>query len=125
MPISFLQRGYLTCWLTPGVFHDIKGFSYGKLFVLELEEGGTDKVKVSLVRTGTFDIFDDEIIAELPSDYVIRNAVIQVEDLDGLRSLVGSHVCKIIEVHSTVRHSLCRLFSSNCAQRHIFGYWTP
>ncbi len=52
------------------------------------------------MRTGIFDIFDEEIIAELPLDYVIRNAVTQVEALDGSRSLVGSRVSKIIEVHS-------------------------
>jgi hypothetical protein len=31
---------------------------------------------------------------------VIRNAVTQAEARDGSRSLVGSHVCKIIEVYS-------------------------
>jgi hypothetical protein len=52
------------------------------------------------VWTEIFDIFDAEKIAELPRDYMIRNAVSQAEALDGSRSLVGSHVCKIIEVHS-------------------------
>jgi hypothetical protein len=33
----------------PGVFRDIEGFSYGKVFILDLEEGGVDNVKVSLV----------------------------------------------------------------------------
>jgi hypothetical protein len=55
---------------------------------------------LSLVRTGIFDIFDAERIAKLPRDYVIRNAVTQAKALDGSRSLAGSHVCKIIEVHS-------------------------
>jgi hypothetical protein len=93
-------EGFSYVLVDPGVFQDIEWFSYGKMLVLELEEEGIDNVKVSLVRTGIFDIFDDEIIAELPRDYAIRNAVTQAEALDGSRSLVGSHVCKIIEVHS-------------------------
>jgi hypothetical protein len=66
------------------------------VLVLELEEEGIDNVKVSLVRTGIFDAFDEEIFAELPRDYVISNVVTQAEALDGSRSLVGSHVCKVI-----------------------------
>ncbi len=31
---------------------------------------------------------------------MIRNAVTQAEALDGSRSLAGSHVCKLFEVHS-------------------------
>ena len=62
--------------------------------MLELDEEGIDNVKVSLVRTGIFYIFDDEIIAELPRDYVIRNAVTQAEALDGSRSLVGAMYVK-------------------------------
>jgi hypothetical protein len=36
----------------------------------------------------------------LPRDYLIRNAVTHAESLDRSHSLVGAHVCKIIEVHS-------------------------
>jgi hypothetical protein len=68
--------------------------------VLELEEEGIENVKVSLVRTGIFDAFDEEIYAELPRNYLISNVVTQAEALDGVRSMVGSHVCKVIEVHS-------------------------
>ena len=84
----------------PGVFRNIEGFSYGKVLMLDLEEGGVDNVKVSLVRTGIFDAFDEEIYTELPRNYVLSNVVTQAEALDGSRSLVGSHVCKVIEVHS-------------------------
>ncbi len=68
--------------------------------MLELEEGSINNVKVSLVRKGIFEAFDEELFAELPRDYVISNVVTQAEALDGSRSLVGSHVCKVIEVHS-------------------------
>jgi hypothetical protein len=84
----------------PGVFRNIEGFSYGKVLMLDLEEGGVDNVKVSLVRTGIFDTIDEEIYTELPRDFVLSNAVTQAEALDGSRSLVGSDVCKVIEVHS-------------------------
>jgi hypothetical protein len=93
-------EGFSYGLVDPGVFQDIDGFSYGKLSALELEEDGTDNVKVSLVRTGIFDTFDDEIFTELPRDYVIRNAVTRAEALDGSRTLVWAHVCKIIEAHS-------------------------
>ncbi len=68
--------------------------------MLELEEGGIENVKVSLVRTGIFDAFDEEIYTELPRNYVLSNVVAQAETLDGSRSLVGAHVCKVIEVQS-------------------------
>jgi hypothetical protein len=42
----------------------------------------------------------DELFAELPREYVSSNIATQAEALDGSRSLVGSHVCKVIEVHS-------------------------
>jgi hypothetical protein len=84
----------------PEVFKDIEGFSYGKVLVLDLEEEGTENVKVSLVRSGIVDVFDMELFAELPREYVLSNIVTQAEALDGSRSLVGSHVCKVIEVHS-------------------------
>jgi hypothetical protein len=61
--------------------------------MLDLEEGCVDNVKVSLVRTGVFDAFDEEIYTELPRNYVLSNAATQAEALDGSRSLVGSHVC--------------------------------
>ncbi len=83
-----------------GVFRNIEGLPYGKVLMLDLEEGGVDNVKVSLVRTGIFDAFDEKIYAELPRNYVLSNVVTQAEALDGPRSLVGSHVCKVIEVHS-------------------------
>jgi hypothetical protein len=71
--------------------------------VLDLEEGGVDNVKVSFVRTGIFDAFDEEIYTELPRNYVLSNVVTQAEAPDGSRSLVGSHVCKVIEVYSCNR----------------------
>jgi hypothetical protein len=84
----------------PGAFKNIEGFSYGKVLVLDLEEEGTENAKVSLVRSGIFDVFDMELFAELPRKYVLSNIVTQAEALDGSRSLVGSHVCKVIEVQS-------------------------
>ncbi len=57
-------------------------------------------VKLSLLRTDIFDTFGDENSAELLRDYATRHAVSQVEALDGSRSLVGAHVCKISDVHS-------------------------
>jgi hypothetical protein len=84
----------------PGVFQNIEGFSYGKVFWLDLDEGGVDNDKVSLVRTGIFDAFDEEIYTELSRNYALSNVVTQAEALDGSRSLVGSHVSKLIEVHS-------------------------
>jgi hypothetical protein len=41
-------------------------FSYEKVLVLELEEEGVENVNVSLVRSGIFDAFDEELFAELP-----------------------------------------------------------
>ncbi len=55
---------------------------------------------MSLVRSGIFDAFDGELFAELPRNYVISNVVTQAEALDGSRSLVGSDVCKVIEIPS-------------------------
>jgi hypothetical protein len=85
-------EGFTYVLVDPGVFRGIEGFSFGNVLVLELDEEGMNNVKVSLVRTGIFYIFDDEIIAELLRDYVIRNAVTQAEALDGSRSLAG-HMC--------------------------------
>jgi hypothetical protein len=84
----------------PVVFKNIEGFSYGKVLVLDLEDEGIENVKVSLVRSGVFDVFDMVLFAELPREYVSSNIETQAEALDGSRSLVGSHVCKVIEVHS-------------------------
>jgi hypothetical protein len=84
----------------PGVFKNIEGFSYGKVLVLDLEDEDMENVKVSLVRSGIFDVFDTELVAELPREYVSSNLVTQAEALDGSRSLVGAHACKVIEVHS-------------------------
>jgi hypothetical protein len=85
----------------PGVFRYIEGFSYGRLLLmLDLEDGGSDDVKVTLVRTGIFDGFEEELFADLPRNYVLSNRGTQAEALGGSRSLVGSHVCKVIEVHS-------------------------
>jgi hypothetical protein len=84
----------------PGVFHVIKGFSYERVLALEFDDDGTDNLKVSLVRTGIFDTFGEEMSAELPRDYVTRNAVSQAEALDGPRSFVGTHVFKIIKSDS-------------------------
>jgi hypothetical protein len=70
------------------------------VLVLDLEEGGEGDFKVSLVRSGIFDAFAEELVADLPRDYVLSNRVTQAEALDGSRSLVGSYVCKVIEVHS-------------------------
>ncbi len=67
--------------------------------MMNLEEGGSDDVKVTLVRMGTFDAFEEELFADLPRNYVLSNREAQAEALDGSRSLVGSHVCKVIEVH--------------------------
>ncbi len=53
-------------WLSMESQFVIEGFSYGKVLMLNLEEGGVDNVKVSLVRTGIFDAFDEEINTELP-----------------------------------------------------------
>ncbi len=47
---------------------------------------------MSLVRSGIFDAFDEELFAELPREYVLSNAATQAEALDGSRSLVG-HMC--------------------------------
>jgi hypothetical protein len=68
--------------------------------VLELEEEGMENVKVSLVRTGIFDAFEEDICIELLRNYVLTNMVTQAGALDGSRSLVGAHVCKVIEVQS-------------------------
>jgi hypothetical protein len=68
---SFRERSTLNYVLVdPGVFKNVEGFSYGKVFVLDLEEEGTENVKVGLVRSGVFDVFDTELFAELPRDYV-------------------------------------------------------
>jgi hypothetical protein len=42
--------------VNPGVFKNIEGFSYGKVLVLDLEDEGIENVKVSLVRSGVFDV---------------------------------------------------------------------
>jgi hypothetical protein len=59
----------------PGVFRNKEGFSYGKVLVLDLEEEGMENVKVSLVRTGIFDAFEEDICTELPCNYVLTNMV--------------------------------------------------
>jgi hypothetical protein len=74
----------------PGVFRNIEGFSHGKVLMLDLEEGGVENVKVSLVRTGIFDAFDEEIYAELPRNYVLSNVVIQCP---GWSTLFGGVTC--------------------------------
>ncbi len=68
--------------------------------MLELEDESTYNIKVSLLRTGIFDTFGDDMSAKLPRDYVTKNTVSQVEALNGSHSLVGAHVCKTIELHS-------------------------
>jgi hypothetical protein len=80
----------------PGVFRCIQGFSYGRVLVLDFEEGGSDDVKVTLVRTGNFDTFEEELFADLHRDHVLSNRVTQAEALNGSRSLVGSHVGKVL-----------------------------
>ncbi len=87
----------------PGDFRNIEGFSYEKVLVLDLEEGGDGDVKVTLVRTGIFDAFEEELFADLPRNYVLSNRVTLAEAPDGSRSLVGSHVSKVIEAHSGSR----------------------
>jgi hypothetical protein len=91
---------YSYVMVDPGVFKNIEGFSYGKVLVLELEDEGIENAKVSLVRTGIFDAFEEELFTELPRSYVLSNVVTQAEALDGSRSVVGAHVCKVIEVQS-------------------------
>jgi hypothetical protein len=44
--------------------------------------------------------FEEEYCTELPRNYVLTNMVTQAEALDGSGSLVGAHVCKVIEVQS-------------------------
>jgi hypothetical protein len=65
--------------------------------VLALEDGGSDQVQVTLVRSGFVEPFGEDKMVELPRDYVLRNAVSQAEALDGTRSLIGAHVCKVME----------------------------
>jgi hypothetical protein len=84
----------------PGVFRDIEGFSYGKVLVLELEEEHMENVKVTLVRRGIFDAFEEELCTELPRNFMLTNMVTQAEALGGSRSLVGAHICEVIEVQS-------------------------
>jgi hypothetical protein len=69
--------------------------------VLELDDEGIENVIVSLVRTGIFDaVRESFVIYRTFRSYVLSNVVTQAEALDGSRSLVGAHVCKVIEVQS-------------------------
>lgn len=88
---------YTYVLVDPGVFQDVDGYSYGRVLVLAVEDEGSDGVQVTLVKSGSVDPFGKDKFAELPRDYVLRNAVSEAEALDGSRSLIGAHVCKIIE----------------------------
>ncbi len=82
---------------------------------------------MSLVRTGIFDTFDEEIHAELLRNYLISNVVTQAEALDGALSLVGSHVCIVIEVRSGNRFCICmepsQIANGTRMNRWIFSTW--
>ena len=88
---------YTYALIDPGVFQGVEGYSYGRVLVLALEDEGSNQVQVTLVRSGSIEPFGEDILVELPRDYVKTNAVSQAEALDGSRSLVGIHVCKVME----------------------------
>jgi hypothetical protein len=71
LDIEILPAEFSYVLVDPGVFRNIEGFSYGKVLVLDLEEGGVDNVKVNLARTGIFDAFDEELFAYI-TYYIIR-----------------------------------------------------